>query len=124
MAVEMFVTKDGEILINEVAPRPHNSGHQTIRANATSQYEQHWRAILGLPLGSTHQYAPAAMVNLLGEEGHTGPAHYEGMETLLATSEVFPFLYGKALTKPYRKMGHVTIMDAVSYTHLDVYKRQ
>ena len=111
LAVEMFVTKEGEILINEVAPRPHNSGHQTIRANATSQYEQHWRAILGLPLGSTHQYAPAAMVNLLGEEGHTGPAHYEGMDTLLATSEVFPFLYGKAITKPYRKMGHVTIMD-------------
>ena len=64
-----------------------------------------------MPLGSTHQYAPAAMVNLLGEEGHTGPAHYEGMATLLATSEVFPFLYGKAITKPYRKMGHVTIMD-------------
>lgn len=111
LAVEMFVTKGGEILINEVAPRPHNSGHQTIRANATSQYEQHWRAILGLPLGSTHQYAPAAMANLLGEEGYTGPAHYEGMETLLATHEVFPFLYGKAITKPYRKMGHVTIMD-------------
>lgn len=111
LAVEMFVTKQGKILINEVAPRPHNSGHQTIRANATSQYEQHWRAILGLPLGSTHQYAPAAMVNLLGEEGYTGPAHYQGMATLLATSEVFPFLYGKAITKPYRKMGHVTIMD-------------
>ncbi|MPR32674.1 5-(carboxyamino)imidazole ribonucleotide synthase [Salmonirosea aquatica] len=111
LAVEMFVTKDGEILINEVAPRPHNSGHHTIRANATSQYEQHWRAILGLPLGSTHQYAPAAMVNLLGEAGYTGPAYYQGMETLLATSEVFPFLYGKAITKPYRKMGHVTIMD-------------
>jgi len=111
LAVEMFVTKEGEILINEVAPRPHNSGHQTIRANATSQYEQHWRAILGLPLGSTHQYAPAAMVNLLGEEGHTGPAHYEGMEIALATHEVFPFLYGKALTKPFRKMGHITIMD-------------
>ncbi len=111
LAVEMFVTKTGEILINEVAPRPHNSGHHTIRANATSQYEQHWRAILGLPLGSTAQYAPAAMVNLLGEAGHTGPARYEGMDTLLATEQVFPFLYGKAVTKPYRKMGHVTIMD-------------
>lgn len=112
LAVEMFVTREGEILINEVAPRPHNSGHHTIRANATSQYEQHWRAILDLPLGSTHTYGPSAMVNLLGEEGHTGPAHYEGMETLLATEEVFPFLYGKAITKPFRKMGHITLMDA------------
>lgn len=111
LAVEMFVTRDGAILINEVAPRPHNSGHQTIRSNATSQYEQHWRAILGLPLGSTQQYEPSAMVNLLGEAGHTGPAHYEGMETLLAVEKVFPFLYGKAITKPFRKMGHVTLMD-------------
>ncbi len=111
LAVEMFVTKEGEILINEVAPRPHNSGHQSIRSNATSQYEQHWRAILGLPLGSTQQYEPSAMVNLLGEDGHTGPAYYEGMETLLATEKVFPFLYGKAITKPFRKMGHITIMD-------------
>ena len=111
LAVEMFVTKDSRILINEVAPRPHNSGHHTIRANATSQYEQHWRAILGLPLGSTTQHGPAAMVNLLGEAGHTGPARYEGMDTLLAMPQVFPFLYGKALTKPARKMGHVTIID-------------
>ncbi len=111
LAVEMFVTKAGEILINEVAPRPHNSGHHTIRANATSQYEQHWRAILGLPLGSTVQFGPAAMVNLLGEEGHVGPAHYKGMDALLATEQVFPFLYGKAVTKPHRKMGHATIMD-------------
>ncbi len=111
LAVEMFVTKEGAILINEVAPRPHNSGHQTIRANATSQYEQHWRAILGLPLGSTQQYEPAAMVNLLGEAGYTGPAYYEGMETLLATEKVFPFLYGKAVTSPFRKMGHITILD-------------
>jgi 5-(carboxyamino)imidazole ribonucleotide synthase len=111
LAVEMFVTREGKILINEVAPRPHNSGHHTIRANVTSQYEQHWRAILGLPLGSTRAYGPAAMVNLLGEEGYNGPAHYEGMEALLATEEVFPFLYGKALTKPFRKMGHVTLMD-------------
>lgn len=111
LAVELFLTKDGEILINEVAPRPHNSGHHTIRANATSQYEQHWRAILGLPLGSTNAYGPSAMVNLLGEDGYTGPAVYEGMEQLLATSQVFPFLYWKAITKPFRKMGHVTIMD-------------
>lgn len=112
LAVELFLTPDGEVLINEVAPRPHNSGHHTIRANATSQYEQHWRAVLNLPLGSTHAYGPSAMVNLLGEEGYEGPAVYEGMEKLLATPEVFPFLYWKATTKPFRKMGHITIMDA------------
>jgi 5-(carboxyamino)imidazole ribonucleotide synthase len=112
LAVELFLTPEGEVLINEVAPRPHNSGHHTIRANATSQYEQHWRAILNLPLGSTHAYGPSAMVNLLGEDGYEGPAVYEGMEKLLATPEVFPFLYWKAITKPFRKMGHITIMDA------------
>ena len=111
LAVELFLTKEGEILINEVAPRPHNSGHHTIRANATSQYEQHWRAILGLPLGSTVAFGPSAMVNLLGEDGFEGPAVYEGMETLLATEQVYPFLYWKAITKPFRKMGHITIMD-------------
>ncbi|GGM85638.1 N5-carboxyaminoimidazole ribonucleotide synthase [Dyadobacter beijingensis] len=112
LAVELFLTPEGEVLINEVAPRPHNSGHHTIRANATSQYEQHWRAILNLPLGSTHAYGPSAMVNLLGEDGYEGPAVYEGMEKLLATPEVFPFLYWKAITKPFRKMGHITIMDS------------
>ncbi len=112
LAVELFLTADGEVLINEVAPRPHNSGHHTIRANATSQYEQHWRAILDLPLGSTETYAPSAMVNLLGEDGFEGPAVYEGMEKLLATEQVFPFLYWKAITKPFRKMGHITIMDS------------
>ncbi|CAG5072118.1 N5-carboxyaminoimidazole ribonucleotide synthase [Dyadobacter sp. CECT 9623] len=111
LAVELFLTKDGEVLINEVAPRPHNSGHHTIRANATSQYEQHWRAILGLPLGSTQAYGPSAMVNLLGEDGFQGPAVYEGMEKLLAQEQVFPFLYWKKQTKPFRKMGHITIMD-------------
>lgn len=111
LAVELFLTADGEVLINEVAPRPHNSGHHTIRANATSQYEQHWRAILDLPLGNTEIYAPSAMVNLLGEDGYEGPAVYEGMEKLLATEQVFPFLYWKAITKPFRKMGHITIMD-------------
>lgn len=112
LAVELFLDKQGNVLINEVAPRPHNSGHHTIRANVTSQFEQHWRAILNYPLGDTSAYQPAAMVNLLGEDGHTGPARYEGLETLLATPGVFPFFYGKALTKPFRKMGHVTIMDA------------
>ncbi len=112
LAVEMFLTKDGQVLINEVAPRPHNSGHHTIRANFTSQFEQHWRAILNLPLGDTTAYTPAAMVNLLGEEGHTGPAYYEGMDDLLATQGVFPFLYGKKITKPFRKMGHITVTDS------------
>ncbi|MFN4146017.1 MAG: 5-(carboxyamino)imidazole ribonucleotide synthase [Runella sp.] len=111
LAVEMFLTKDGQILINEIAPRPHNSGHHTIRANITSQFEQHWRAILNLPLGDTTALASAAMVNILGEEGHTGEAHYDGLETLLATSGVFPFLYGKKTTKPFRKMGHTTVID-------------
>ncbi len=111
LAVEMFVTSEGSVLINEVAPRPHNSGHHTIRANATSQFEQHWRAILGLPLGSTETYQPAAMLNLLGEAGYTGRAEYQGIENLLKMEKVFPFLYGKAITKPFRKMGHVTVMD-------------
>ncbi len=111
LAVELFLTKEGKILINEVAPRPHNSGHHTIRANATSQYEQHWRAILNLPLGDTRPYGPSAMVNLLGEPGHEGVAVYKGMEKLLATTQVYPFLYWKKITKPFRKMGHITIMD-------------
>jgi 5-(carboxyamino)imidazole ribonucleotide synthase len=111
LAVELFLDKRGSVLINEVAPRPHNSGHHSIRANVTSQFEQHWRAILNYPLGNTAAYQPAAMVNLLGEDGHTGPAVYEGLENLLAMPGVFPFLYGKAITKPFRKMGHVTVMD-------------
>ncbi|WP_420150665.1 5-(carboxyamino)imidazole ribonucleotide synthase [Spirosoma sp.] len=111
LAVELFLDKQGNVLINEVAPRPHNSGHHTIRANVTSQFEQHWRAILNYPLGDTSAYQPAAMVNLLGEEGHTGPALYEGLENLLAMPGVFPFFYGKAITKPFRKMGHITVMD-------------
>lgn len=111
LAVELFLDKQGNVLINEVAPRPHNSGHHTMRANVTSQFEQHWRAILNYPLGNTTAYQPAAMVNLLGEDGHTGPAVYEGLETLLAMPGVFPFFYGKAITKPFRKMGHVTVMD-------------
>jgi 5-(carboxyamino)imidazole ribonucleotide synthase len=111
LAVEMFLTKEGEILINEVAPRPHNSGHQTIRANDVSQYEQHLRAILNLPLGSTHAHSKAAMVNILGEDGYLGKAIYEGMDEVLAVEGVHPFLYGKKRTKPFRKMGHVTIID-------------
>lgn len=111
LAVELFLTKDGQVIVNEVAPRPHNSGHHTIRANVTSQFEQHWRAILDLPLGDTTILTPAAMLNLLGEPGHSGPARYEGMEALLAMPGVFPFLYGKKITRPFRKMGHITVIS-------------
>ncbi|TRX58795.1 5-(carboxyamino)imidazole ribonucleotide synthase [Fulvivirga sp. M361] len=111
LAVEMFVTKEDGVLVNEVAPRPHNSGHQTIEANITSQYEQHLRSIFNLPLGDTKQILPTAMVNLLGEEGYTGEAIYEGMDQVMALAGVHVHLYGKKLTKPFRKMGHVTIVD-------------
>jgi 5-(carboxyamino)imidazole ribonucleotide synthase len=111
LAVEMFITKTGEVLVNEVAPRPHNSGHQTIEANVTSQYEQHLRAILDLPLGDTGLIFPSAMVNLLGEPGYTGPARYEGFAEVVEIPGVYVHLYGKQLTKPFRKMGHVTIID-------------
>jgi len=112
LAVEMFLTKDGEILVNEVAPRTHNSGHQTIEANLTSQFEQHLRAILNLPLGPTDAISPSAMVNLLGEEGFTGDAKYAGLEACMAMKGVYVHLYGKKQTKPFRKMGHITIVDA------------
>ncbi len=111
LAVELFLEKNGNILVNEVAPRPHNSGHQTIEANSTSQYEQHLRAILNLPLGSTRQLTPAAMVNLLGEAGFSGPTKYEGLEEALSIDGVYIHLYGKKFTKPFRKMGHITITD-------------
>jgi len=113
LAVEMFVTHDGVVLVNEIAPRPHNSGHQTIEANVTSQYEQHLRSILGLPLGDTRITSPSAMVNLLGEPGHEGLARYQGFEEVLAIPGVHVHLYGKRYTKPFRKMGHVTIVDNV-----------
>ena len=109
LAVEMFVTKDGKVLVNEIAPRTHNSGHQTIESCTTSQFNQHLRAILGLPLGDTSLVIPAIMVNLLGEDGHTGPARYEGLEEVIALKGVYVHLYGKAITKPFRKMGHITI---------------
>jgi 5-(carboxyamino)imidazole ribonucleotide synthase len=110
LAVEMFLTAEGEILINEIAPRPHNSGHHTIRANETSQYEQHLRAISGLSLGETTSTGFSGMLNLLGEDGYTGPVKYEGLREILSIPGVHPFLYGKKITKPFRKMGHVTIL--------------
>lgn len=111
LAVEMFVTDEGEILINEVAPRPHNSGHHTIEACFTSQYDQHLRAITNAPLGATVLRSAAAMINLLGAKGHEGPVRYQGLEDALNEVGVFPHIYGKALTKPFRKMGHVTVLD-------------
>ncbi|HYG38017.1 MAG TPA: 5-(carboxyamino)imidazole ribonucleotide synthase [Cytophagales bacterium] len=111
LAVEMFVTKDGKIVVNEIAPRTHNSGHQTIEANFTSQFQQHLRAILNLPLGATTIKMPSAMVNLLGESGYTGLARYQGIEQVMKTEGVYIHLYGKQMTKPFRKMGHVTILD-------------
>jgi len=110
LAVEMFITREGEILVNEIAPRPHNSGHQTIEANITSQYDQHLRSILNLPLGDTTLLMPSAMVNLLGEPGFSGDAKYQGFQEVLQEPGVFVHLYGKRLTKPFRKMGHVTIL--------------
>lgn len=110
LAVELFLTADGTLLINEVAPRPHNSGHQTIEGNITSQYEQHIRAIAGLPLGDTAATGASVMVNLLGAEGTTGPAHYHGMNECLAISGAHYHIYGKAVTKPWRKMGHATVV--------------
>lgn len=112
LAVEMFLTKDGEILVNELAPRPHNSGHQTIEGNVTSQFAQHLRAIFNLPLGDTSARSNAVMINLLGEEGYEGLAKYEGVEDVLAMDGVYVHLYGKKYTKPFRKMGHVCIVNA------------
>jgi 5-(carboxyamino)imidazole ribonucleotide synthase len=109
LAVEMFLTKDGQLLVNEIAPRPHNSGHHTIECNVTSQFAQHLRAVLDLPLGSTEMVSPGAMINLLGEKGFEGEAHYEGLHTFLDIKGIHPHLYGKRTTKPFRKMGHVTI---------------
>jgi 5-(carboxyamino)imidazole ribonucleotide synthase len=111
LAVEMFITKNGDILVNELAPRPHNSGHQTIEGNFVSQFEQHLRAIYNLPLGDTRSRSNAVMINLLGEKGNEGVAVYEGLEKIMAIEGVYVHLYGKKYTKPFRKMGHVTIVD-------------
>lgn len=111
LAVELFLNKEGEILINEIAPRAHNSGHQSIEGNYTSQFAQHLRAILNLPLGNTEIKVPSVMLNLLGEEGANGTAHYEGFHQILEEKGVYPHLYGKEQVKPFRKMGHITILD-------------
>jgi 5-(carboxyamino)imidazole ribonucleotide synthase len=111
LAVEMFLTSDGKVLVNEIAPRPHNSGHHTIEANYTSQFAQHLRAILDLPLGDTTAILAGVMINLLGEKGHEGVAFYEGLEEVLKFRGVHVHLYGKAETRANRKMGHVTVVD-------------
>lgn len=111
LAVELFLTKNGDLLVNEIAPRPHNSGHHTIEGNMTSQFEQHMRAILNLPLGSTEVIIPAVMINVLGEKGYAGKVKYQGMEEILAIPGVTPHIYGKSDTKPFRKMGHITVIN-------------
>ena len=110
LAVEFFLDKQGNVLVNEMAPRPHNSGHQSIEGNYTSQFMQHLRAILNLPLGNTEMTKPSVMVNLLGEDGFSGEAKYEGLEEIMALKGVNVHLYGKQQTRPFRKMGHVTVV--------------
>lgn len=111
LAVEMFQTENDEILVNEVAPRPHNSGHHTIEASYTSQFENHIRAILNLPLGNCDSKVAGIMVNLVGEDGFSGPVVYENVEKIMAIDGVTPHIYGKRETRPFRKMGHVTIVN-------------
>lgn len=111
LAVEMFQTNDDKILVNEVAPRPHNSGHHTIEASYTSQFENHLRAILNLPIGNCESKVAGIMVNLVGAEGYSGKVVYENIEKIMAIEGVTPHIYGKKETRPFRKMGHVTIVN-------------
>ncbi|PIE49720.1 MAG: 5-(carboxyamino)imidazole ribonucleotide synthase [Flavobacteriales bacterium] len=111
LAVEMFATEKNEIFVNEVAPRPHNSGHYSIEAAFTNQFEQHLRAILNLPLGNTNNKVSGVMVNLVGDADYTGPVKYKNIEKILKIPGVTPHIYGKKMTKPFRKMGHVTIVN-------------
>lgn len=110
-AIELFVDKNDEVLVNETAPRVHNSGHHTIEAHYSSQFDMLWRVMLGYPLGNTDAILPSIMVNIIGTEGHTGPVKYEGLQEALAIEDAFIHLYGKKETKPGRKMGHVTILS-------------
>ena len=111
LAVEMFQTENDDIIVNEVAPRPHNSGHYSIEGSYTSQFEQHIRCVLGLPLGNTESKVAGVMVNLVGAEDHTGNVVYKNIEKIMAMDGVTPHIYGKKQTRPFRKMGHVTIVD-------------
>jgi len=112
LAVEMFQTETDDILVNEVAPRPHNSGHYSIEASYTNQFEQHLRSILNLPLGSTASKVAGIMVNLVGEEGFSGEVVYQNIEKIIEIDGVTPHIYGKKETRPFRKMGHVTIVNS------------
>lgn len=109
--VEMFLTKEGDVLVNEIAPRPHNSGHYTIEGCITCQFEQLVRIITGLPLGSTQLLKPVAMLNLLGEPDYQGTPVIEGLSDVLSIEGLYFHLYGKEITKPFRKMGHITVID-------------
>lgn len=111
LAVELFLTQSGEIWVNEVAPRPHNSGHYSIEASYTNQFEQHLRAILDLPLGNSESKVAGVMVNLVGEEGYAGDVLYENIEQVMALPGVTPHIYGKRQTRPFRKMGHITVVN-------------
>lgn len=122
LAVEMFLTKDGELLVNELAPRPHNSGHHTIEGNVTSQFAQHLRAIFNLPPGDTSARCHSVMINLLGEEGHDGLAQYNGISEVMGLEGVFIHLYGKKYTKPFRKMGHITVIHETRETAISLAK--
>jgi 5-(carboxyamino)imidazole ribonucleotide synthase len=110
-AIELFIDKNGDILVNETAPRVHNSGHHTIEAHYSSQFDMLWRVILGYPLGNTDPIMPSMMVNIIGMEGFSGDVKYEGLEETLRIENAFVHLYGKKQTKPGRKMGHVTILS-------------
>ncbi len=119
LAVELFLTHEGDLLINELAPRPHNSGHHTIEANFTSQYEQHLRAVMNMHLGSTRTRSKAVTLNLLGEEGFDGPVLYEGLDMIADMEGVYLHLYGKKISRPLRKMGHITIIaEDISVAYL------
>ena len=111
LAVEFFVLKDGSVIVNEMAPRTHNSGHHTIECNYTSQFEQHYRSVMNFPLGSTEIVQPGVMINLLGDKDHTGTPVYEGIKKVMSQEGVYVHLYGKTQTKPFRKMGHITVVN-------------
>jgi len=123
LAIELFLTEDGNVLVNEIAPRPHNSGHHTIEACFVSQYGMHLRAILNMPLGSTGLRTPAVMINLLGEKGYEGKARYENIEEVLHTEGAYIHLYGKEDTKPFRKMGHITVCNTNIEEAKDIARR-
>ena len=110
-AIELFIDKSGDVWVNETAPRVHNSGHHTIEAHYSSQFDMLWRIILGYPLGNTDPILPSVMVNIVGEHGYKGAVKYEGLEDVLKIENAFVHLYGKKQTKPGRKMGHVTILS-------------